>query len=901
MTLLCTVVIMSITYAQNYDYKNLQINPFVLNKIHEIQNSVEFDIPKPPNESLTKGTGINNAVEFNNWGEMFPVFFPYLVPSGWMMLTANTAAHRHDQAYIGEYAMYIETGFIAELEEFMGGVALVGMLQFVMGWPPFTQIVGEDYSERPSMMNFQIKGELLENDTAVLLFESYLGSEVVGFGGLFIGPGDIMINEYSGYSFPISYENELIPDSAIIYVVSAATGLFVDPGTQEPIDIGTVTEGSFIVVDHITFSFTNPVHFIVEDTTENPIQGALVQVFEEGTLNLLDEALTDEEGISSFDFAPGTYDFMVSKEGYYLEEIELSFVSEEEMDPILVILHKYPGPHVLERTPEVNQIMVEVDTEVSATFTVDIAEVDFEGITILDENMQELPELIISIDGATLYIEHQGLDYNSVYTVEIPMGSIEDADTNEELAFNISWSFMTINPIDMIYDVDDIEVIFNTNEAVAIAALATQTVIADIVGGLHMVDLTWVIEDYDQITPGDYNAIGSFDLPQGVHQTDPETILEVHATVTVLDAPVIVGIDIYDVVQDIIVPYGTPEAVAIGALEAEIKISDSDGGEHTVILDWTITDYDGEVPGDYNATGTFTLPFGVDQTDPETSLEVHAIVTVLDPPEIVDIDIYNVVQDITVPYGTAEADAINALETDIKISDSYNDEHSVVVTWTIEDYDGEEPGDYSATGTFDLPEGVFQSDPETVLEVYATVTVLEKPTIAEIDVLDEVVDIEVEYETSEADAINELTPQIRIKDSYETLYTVNLVWTIEDYNGEEPGNYQATGTFALPTGVYQTDPETELKVTAYVTVLEPSSIAGFNKKQISIYPNPSSGIINITNIQRNAKIEIVNIIGQVVKTVQSTDDKISVDLSELAEGIYFVNINNSIFKINILR
>ncbi|MGI6163939.1 MAG: InlB B-repeat-containing protein, partial [Bacillota bacterium] len=54
----------------------------------------------------------------------------------------------------------------------------------------------------------------------------------------------------------------------------------------------------------------------------------------------------------------------------------------------------------------------------------------------------------------------------------------------------------------------------------------------------------------------------------------------------------------------------------------------SDGVTHTVNLSWMIVDYDGNIAGDYTATGTFVLPEGVYQVDPDLRLEVTAIVMV---------------------------------------------------------------------------------------------------------------------------------------------------------------------------------------------------------------------------------------------------------------------------------
>ena len=95
-------------------------------------------------------------------------------------------------------------------------------------------------------------------------------------------------------------------------------------------------------------------------------------------------------------------------------------------------------------------------------------------------------------------------------------------------------------------------------------------------------------------------------------------------------------------------------------------------------------------------------------------------------PTIAEIDVKDEVQDITVEYGTDREDAKTRLTDEISIKDSDQEEHRVTLDWSIEDYNDEIADDYLAKGTFDLPEGVTQTDPETLLEVTATVTVEEE-------------------------------------------------------------------------------------------------------------------------------------------------------------------------------
>ncbi len=90
----------------------------------------------------------------------------------------------------------------------------------------------------------------------------------------------------------------------------------------------------------------------------------------------------------------------------------------------------------------------------------------------------------------------------------------------------------------------------------------------------------------------------------------------------------IIMIDHIQPVGNIEVPYGTSEMDAITRLPGTTNISDNISITHPVNLNWTITGYDRNTPGTYSATGTFSLPAGVEQTDPATTLSVIAQVTV---------------------------------------------------------------------------------------------------------------------------------------------------------------------------------------------------------------------------------------------------------------------------------
>ena len=58
---------------------------------------------------------------------------------------------------------------------------------------------------------------------------------------------------------------------------------------------------------------------------------------------------------------------------------------------------------------------------------------------------------------------------------------------------------------------------------------------------------------------------------------------------------------------------------------------------------------------------------------------------------------------------------------------------------------------------------------------------------------------------------------------------------------------------------------------------------------IEMYPNPSTGIVNFSNVE-NATIEIYNMMGQVVASMSDASENASIDLSGVANGNYVVRI-----------
>ncbi|MDL2262221.1 T9SS type A sorting domain-containing protein, partial [Bacteroidales bacterium OttesenSCG-928-I21] len=75
-----------------------------------------------------------------------------------------------------------------------------------------------------------------------------------------------------------------------------------------------------------------------------------------------------------------------------------------------------------------------------------------------------------------------------------------------------------------------------------------------------------------------------------------------------------------------------------------------------------------------------------------------------------------------------------------------------------------------------------------------------------------------------------------------------------------------------------------------ITVSNPNvGISVIDDIEVKIYPNPTSGIVKIET-NGNVDIEIVNLMGQTVKKINSTAGLLQVDMSNYPNGIYVVRI-----------
>jgi PKD repeat protein len=124
------------------------------------------------------------------------------------------------------------------------------------------------------------------------------------------------------------------------------------------------------------------------------------------------------------------------------------------------------------------------------------------------------------------------------------------------------------------------------------------------------------------------------------------------------------------------------------------------------------------------------------------------------------------------------------------------------------------------------------------------------------------------------------------------------------------GDGSTTSTEENPTMTYNTAGDYTVILTAtnecgtsiHQEVLSVNSCTNIDEVEnvISIYPTPASNNITIVNAE-NANVEIINALGQVVYTNENISSNHTIDISNLSNGTYFVKINDSVSKVNVVR
>ncbi|MFO7670715.1 MAG: sugar-binding protein [Bacteroidales bacterium] len=78
----------------------------------------------------------------------------------------------------------------------------------------------------------------------------------------------------------------------------------------------------------------------------------------------------------------------------------------------------------------------------------------------------------------------------------------------------------------------------------------------------------------------------------------------------------------------------------------------------------------------------------------------------------------------------------------------------------------------------------------------------------------------------------------------------------------------------------------------YTITTDPTGIGRLNGEVIDVYPNPSHGILNISNIAAFELVKITNITGQTIHVEEVTGNNMQLDISGYDAGVYFLRLEN---------
>lgn len=185
----------------------------------------------------------------------------------------------------------------------------------------------------------------------------------------------------------------------------------------------------------------------------------------------------------------------------------------------------------------------------------------------------------------------------------------------------------------------------------------------------------------------------------------------------------------YEDLSDITVQEGTQKQDLGLPTSVKLKLSDGNTSDVQVTWDNARPEYDKDKAGNYIFRAEYELPVGAIGIKPAVVVKV----IVEEAPRV--LESIDPVTPIEVAKGTTEEDAKAKLPSTTVIRDNKGGAHLVELSWTIENYDGNIPAQYTASATFDLP-GNVQPNPSVEQTLTTTIKVLEEgvtPGTGEVD------------------------------------------------------------------------------------------------------------------------------------------------------------------------
>lgn len=92
---------------------------------------------------------------------------------------------------------------------------------------------------------------------------------------------------------------------------------------------------------------------------------------------------------------------------------------------------------------------------------------------------------------------------------------------------------------------------------------------------------------------------------------------------------------------------------------------------------------------------------------------------------------------------------------------------------------------------------------------------------------------------------------------------------------------------------YNTVPEKEVWQSPIKTTEISSGTINFtNSKEIILYPNPATDMVNLAGIPVHSTISIISISGQTILSLNPNSENVVIDVRNLRTGVYFVRIGD---------
>ena len=143
------------------------------------------------------------------------------------------------------------------------------------------------------------------------------------------------------------------------------------------------------------------------------------------------------------------------------------------------------------------------------------------------------------------------------------------------------------------------------------------------------------------------------------------------------------------------------------------------------------------------------------------------------------------------------------------------------------------------------------------------------------------------------------TIRIEAGDGWYNLLNAPYAYTISAQDMIDAG---LSGTFDICLSVAYTgnDPDLTNNEHCIPITLQVTSVEENIAEAVSVYPNPANDMFTVANAE-GATIVVVNSLGQVVASIENAASNQTIDASNFANGTYFVKVNESVVKINVVK